>query len=167
MAVWSSTTDKHPYYKLLTSLLGVGLPRHLRPWQVCVAPRRHVDRRSERLRPTVALCLGQPLQGASQDLRQARHSRFSRIGGENCTYYNDPWSRPPRFQPWQFLARGGGLPVCIPTFPNSRVRNLGGGRTPQEQGMVKCESESMDRQIDTPVYALYGLTEEEIRIVER
>jgi len=60
-----------------------------------------------------------------------------------------------------------GLPVSIPTSTNSRGRNLGGGRTPQEQEMVKCESESMDRQIDTLVYALYGLTEEEIRIVER
>ena len=35
-----------------------------------------------------------------------------------------------------------------------------------EQVMVKREIESMDRQIDHLVYALYGLTEEEIKIVE-
>ncbi|HKG53089.1 MAG TPA: hypothetical protein VKB04_02420, partial [Anaerolineales bacterium] len=144
-------------YKLLTSLLGVGL-----------RPRRHVDRRSERLRPTVALCLGQPLQGASQDLRQARHSRFSRIGGKpTVRTVMDPWLRLRQFQPCQFAARQQACLSISPTSTNSRGRNLGGGRTPQEQEMVKCESESMDRQIDTLVYALYGLTEEEIRIVER
>ncbi|MBN2116646.1 MAG: hypothetical protein JW730_08750 [Anaerolineales bacterium] len=42
----------------------------------------------------------------------------------------------------------------------------GAGRTPQEQELVKREIESTDRQIDTLVYELYGLTEEEIRIVE-
>ncbi|HLO17806.1 MAG TPA: hypothetical protein VK206_23450 [Anaerolineales bacterium] len=39
-------------------------------------------------------------------------------------------------------------------------------RTPQEQEMVKREIESTDRQIDSLVYALYGLTDEEIRVVE-
>jgi hypothetical protein len=39
-------------------------------------------------------------------------------------------------------------------------------RTPQEQEMVKREIESTDRQIDNLVYVLYGLTEEEIKIVE-
>ena len=39
-------------------------------------------------------------------------------------------------------------------------------RTPQEQEMVKREIESTDRQIDTLVYELYGLTEDEIRVVE-
>ncbi len=43
---------------------------------------------------------------------------------------------------------------------------LGGGRTPQEQELVKREIESTDRQIDALVYELYGLTEEEIKIVE-
>jgi hypothetical protein len=38
--------------------------------------------------------------------------------------------------------------------------------TPQEQEMVKREIESTDRQIDRLVYELYGLTEEEIKIVE-
>ncbi|HXQ34534.1 MAG TPA: TaqI-like C-terminal specificity domain-containing protein, partial [Anaerolineales bacterium] len=42
----------------------------------------------------------------------------------------------------------------------------GGGRMPQEQEMVKREIESTDRQIDKLVYELYGLTEEEIKIVE-
>jgi hypothetical protein len=39
-------------------------------------------------------------------------------------------------------------------------------RTPQEQEMVKREIESTDRAIDRLVYDLYGLTEEEIEIVE-
>ena len=39
-------------------------------------------------------------------------------------------------------------------------------RDRQEQAMVKREVESTDRQIDKLVYELYGLSEEEIRIVE-
>lgn len=39
-------------------------------------------------------------------------------------------------------------------------------KTPQEQEMVKREIESTDRAIDHLVYELYGLTEEEVRIVE-
>ncbi len=39
-------------------------------------------------------------------------------------------------------------------------------RTPQEQEMVKREIKSTDRQIDSLVYELYGLTDEEIKIVE-
>ena len=53
--------------------------------------------------------------------------------------------------------------------------SMGGGRTPQEPEMVKrvlgkapciIKIESTDRQIDKLVYELYGLTEEEIKIVE-
>ena len=39
-------------------------------------------------------------------------------------------------------------------------------RTPQEQLMVKREIESTDGKIDRLVYELYGLTEDEIKIVE-
>ena len=39
-------------------------------------------------------------------------------------------------------------------------------RTPQEQEMVKREIESTDKGIDKLVYELYGLSDEEIRIVE-
>lgn len=46
-------------------------------------------------------------------------------------------------------------------------RQAGGGpRTPQEQEMLRREVESTDRQIDQLVYELYGLTDEEIGIVE-
>jgi hypothetical protein len=51
-----------------------------------------------------------------------------------------------------------------PKFQNTEFR--GGGRTPQEQEMVKREIEATDKQIDHLVYELYGLTEEEISIVE-
>ena len=39
-------------------------------------------------------------------------------------------------------------------------------RMPQEQEMVKREIESTDRMIDRLVYELYGLSPEEIKIVE-
>ena len=39
-------------------------------------------------------------------------------------------------------------------------------RTPPEQEMVKREIECTDRAIDKLVYELYGLSEDEIRIVE-
>ena len=40
-------------------------------------------------------------------------------------------------------------------------------RTPQEQEMVKWEIEpALDRAVDRLVYELYGLTDEEIRIIE-
>ena len=39
-------------------------------------------------------------------------------------------------------------------------------RLPQEKEMVKREIESTDVRIDRLVYELYGLTEDEIKIVE-
>jgi hypothetical protein len=39
-------------------------------------------------------------------------------------------------------------------------------RTPQEKESLQREIESTDRAIDKLVYELYGLTEEEIKIVE-
>jgi len=43
---------------------------------------------------------------------------------------------------------------------------LTSAQTPQEKEMLSREIESTDGQIDRLVYSLYGLTEEEIRIVE-
>jgi hypothetical protein len=40
-------------------------------------------------------------------------------------------------------------------------------RTPQEKEMIRREIESTDRAIDALVYELYGLTEDEVKIVER
>ena len=57
--------------------------------------------------------------------------------------------------------------VLADTSPKSQSAGFGGGgRSPQEQEMVKREIESTDRAIDRLVYELYGLSEEEIRIVE-
>ena len=39
-------------------------------------------------------------------------------------------------------------------------------RKPHEQTALQRQIEAADRQIDALVYELYGLTEEEIRIVE-
>jgi len=39
-------------------------------------------------------------------------------------------------------------------------------RTPQEQAMVKREIEPTDKRIDRLVYELYGLTEDEVKVVE-
>jgi predicted transcriptional regulator len=42
----------------------------------------------------------------------------------------------------------------------------GSPRTPQDKERVKREIESTDRQIDRLVYELYGLTEDEVKVVE-
>jgi hypothetical protein len=39
-------------------------------------------------------------------------------------------------------------------------------RTPHERTAVERQSAALDREIDRLVYELYGLTDEEIRIVE-
>ena len=39
-------------------------------------------------------------------------------------------------------------------------------KTPHEKTVLQKQIEVTDRQIDRLVYALYGLTEEEVRIVE-
>lgn len=39
-------------------------------------------------------------------------------------------------------------------------------RTPHEQSVLAAQIAAADRQIDRLVYELYGLSEEEIRIVE-
>ena len=39
-------------------------------------------------------------------------------------------------------------------------------RTPQDKGRVAREVESTDRQIDRLVYDLYGLSEDEVKVVE-
>ena len=46
------------------------------------------------------------------------------------------------------------------------VRNSSAGRTPQEQTALTRQIAATDTQIDRLVYDLYGLTEDEIKIVE-
>ena len=45
-------------------------------------------------------------------------------------------------------------------------RRLRYGETPQEREALAREVESTDRRIDALVYELYGLSEDEVRIVE-
>ena len=45
-------------------------------------------------------------------------------------------------------------------------KQLPQARTPHEQTALERQIEAADRQIDALVYELYGLTEEEIAIVE-
>jgi hypothetical protein len=45
-------------------------------------------------------------------------------------------------------------------------KQLPEARTPHEQTALQRQIEATDRQIDALVYELYGLTEEEIGIVE-
>ena len=40
-------------------------------------------------------------------------------------------------------------------------------RTPYENDSLKCQIDATDAEIDRLVYELYGLTEEEIKIVEK
>jgi hypothetical protein len=46
-------------------------------------------------------------------------------------------------------------------------KNLASAKTPQEKESVQRQVESTDRGIDRLVYELYGLSEEEIAIVEQ
>lgn len=46
-------------------------------------------------------------------------------------------------------------------------RRLAAARTDHEQTSLKRQIDAADRRIDRLVYDLYGLTEEEIRIVEK
>ena len=48
----------------------------------------------------------------------------------------------------------------------TRHRQLAVARTPQEQTALERQIAANDTQIDRLVYELYGLTEDEIRIVE-
>ena len=57
-------------------------------------------------------------------------------------------------------------PLLSPQFQQTELGGRQAPRTPQDKERVKREIESTDRQIDRLVYELYGLTEEEIRIVE-
>jgi hypothetical protein len=54
------------------------------------------------------------------------------------------------------------IPTALrfPHWPNSTAR------TEQEKIVIQRQIEAADKQIDALVYELYGLTEEEIRIVE-
>jgi hypothetical protein len=45
-------------------------------------------------------------------------------------------------------------------------KQAGTARLPQEKEMIQRRIEATDRQIDRLVYELYGLTEEEVKIVE-
>ena len=45
-------------------------------------------------------------------------------------------------------------------------RQFAAAKTPDDKTRLQRQIEAMDQQIDRLVYALYGLTEEEIRIVE-
>ena len=45
-------------------------------------------------------------------------------------------------------------------------KQLHEARTPHEQTALQRQIEATDEQIDAQVYVLYGLTEEEIKIVE-
>jgi hypothetical protein len=45
-------------------------------------------------------------------------------------------------------------------------KRRGTAKTPHEQGVFQAQIDATDRQIDRLVYELYGLTEEEVRIVE-
>jgi hypothetical protein len=45
-------------------------------------------------------------------------------------------------------------------------RRRAAARTPHEQTVLQAQIDATDQQVDRLVYALYGLTQEEVRIVE-
>ena len=58
-------------------------------------------------------------------------------------------------------------PSAFGTSPKSQNAGFrGGGRTPGDKERVAREIESTDRAIDRLVYELYGLMENEIKVVE-
>jgi hypothetical protein len=50
--------------------------------------------------------------------------------------------------------------------PGPHHKHLSAAKTPQEQTMLQRQIDATDRQIDRLVYELYGLTDDEIKIVE-
>jgi hypothetical protein len=56
--------------------------------------------------------------------------------------------------------------VCLVTSMLELHRKRAGAKTPQEQSALEREIGATDAQIDRLVYELYGLTEDEIKIVE-
>lgn len=48
----------------------------------------------------------------------------------------------------------------------SLYKKLSSAKTTHEKEVIQRQIEGTDRQIDKIVYVLYGLTEEEIRVVE-
>jgi len=57
-------------------------------------------------------------------------------------------------------------PLLSPQFQPTKLEGRKPPRTPQEKESLAREIESTDRRIDALVYELYGLNEDEIRIVE-
>jgi hypothetical protein len=56
--------------------------------------------------------------------------------------------------------------VHFGTASDTLRKQLQEARTPHEQTALQRQIEAIDGQIDALVYELYGLTEEEIRIME-
>jgi hypothetical protein len=51
-------------------------------------------------------------------------------------------------------------------FFGSQNRQLASAKAPHDKTVLQAQIDATDRQIDRLVYDLYGLTEEEIKIVE-
>jgi hypothetical protein len=51
-------------------------------------------------------------------------------------------------------------------FFGSQNRQLASAKAPHDKTVLQTQIDATDRQIDRLVYDLYGLTEEEIKIVE-
>ncbi|HTU19990.1 MAG TPA: hypothetical protein VMG10_18140 [Gemmataceae bacterium] len=62
---------------------------------------------------------------------------------------------------------GSGLAIgALPAKQFTEELKYHTAKTPQDQILLKRQIDAADRQIDQLVYELYGLTDEEIRIVE-
>ena len=115
---------------------------------------------------------GYNLNRLSNIIARPNYSIFGLLGLLNSNLFN--WLFSTRYFDYEIK------PVYLRSCPLANVKNANlislvermlalhkqSPRTPQEQEMVKREIESTDRGIDGLVYELYGLSEEEIRIVE-
>jgi hypothetical protein len=85
----------------------------------------------------------------------------------NPTHHNKygfTWFSPHTTNP-EYVARHDHMVSLLETML-SLNKKLPGARTPEEKTLLQRQIESTDKQIDALVYELYGLTEEEIKVVE-
>jgi hypothetical protein len=77
--------------------------------------------------------------------------------------YVDKFPIPNRFSSWEHRERLASLVERTVTLH----RKLSEAKISQEKTIIQHQIEATDRQIDQLVYELYGLTEEEIKLVEK
>jgi hypothetical protein len=79
--------------------------------------------------------------------------------------YVERFPLPKKFDEFQGGAAGKSMRQLVDSMLSLHKSELA-ARTPHRKEVIRRQIESTDRRIDTLVYGLYGLTAEEIRLVE-